>query len=87
VLGLRQHDLARAVPALPVRDVELDEAVQPHDLETFMVRQEQMGNTYALTAPWVHAAAAELYTVSLIVRGSSVKDRFLVMDPKTRESW
>jgi hypothetical protein len=68
-------------------NVELDEDVLPRDLEAVMVRQEQVGNSYALHHSMVHAVAAEPYTVSLVVRGPAVKDRFLVMDRKTGESW
>lgn len=30
---------------------------------------------------------AEPYTVSLVIRGPAIKDRFLVMDRKTGQSW
>lgn len=68
-------------------NVELDEDVLPRDLEAVMVRQEQVGNAYALHHSMVHAVVAEPYTLSLVVRGPAVKDRFLVMDRKTGESW
>lgn len=68
-------------------NVELDDAVQPRDLEAVMVRQEQVGSAYALHHSMVHAVVAEPYTVSLVVRGPAVKDRFLVMDRNTSESW
>jgi hypothetical protein len=68
-------------------NVELDETVKAHDLDAVMVRQEQVGSTYALHHSMVHAVVAEPYTVSLVVRGPSVKDRFLVMDRKTGDSW
>jgi predicted metal-dependent enzyme (double-stranded beta helix superfamily) len=68
-------------------NVELDETVQPRDLDAVMVRQEQVGDAYALHHSMVHAVVAEPYTVSLVVRGPAVKDRFLVMDRKTGESW
>jgi hypothetical protein len=35
----------------------------------------------------VHAVVAEPYTVSLVIRGPAVKDRFVVMDRTTGESW
>jgi aminoglycoside phosphotransferase (APT) family kinase protein len=35
----------------------------------------------------VHAVVAEPVTVSLVLRGPAIKDRFLVMDRKTGESW
>lgn len=68
-------------------NVELDEHVQPRDLEAVMVRQEQVGSTYALHHSMVHAVVAEPYTVSLVVRGPAVKDRFLAMDRHTGQSW
>lgn len=68
-------------------DAELDERVDPAALTSLMVRQEQVGNTYALHHTMVHAVVAEPCTVSLVLRGPAVKDRFLVMDRKTGESW
>lgn len=68
-------------------NVELDETVKPGDLDAVMVREERVGDTYALHHSMVHAVVAEPNTVSLVVRGPSVKDRFLVMDRKTGESW
>jgi hypothetical protein len=68
-------------------NVELDEDVLPRDLEAVMVRQEKVGDTYALHHSMIHAVVAEPFTVSLVVRGAAVKDRFLVMDRRTGESW
>jgi hypothetical protein len=68
-------------------NVEPDEDVRPGDLDVVMVRQEQVGNSYALHHSMVHAVVAEPFTVSLVVRGPAVKDRFLVMDRKTGDSW
>jgi hypothetical protein len=47
-----------------------------------MVREERIGDTYALH----HSMVAEPCTVSLVIRGPAVKDRFLVMDRKTGKS-
>lgn len=66
---------------------DLDEHVDPASLTTLMARQENVGNTYALHHTMVHAVVAEPHTVSLVLRGPAVKDRFLVMDRKTGESW
>jgi hypothetical protein len=52
-----------------------------------MVRQEQVGDSYALHHSMVHAVVAAPHTVSLVVRGSAVEDRFLAMDRNTGESW
>jgi hypothetical protein len=68
-------------------NVELDERIAPGSLHAVMVRQEQEGSAYALHHSMVHAVVAEPYTVSLVVRGPAVKDRFLVMDRRTGESW
>jgi predicted metal-dependent enzyme (double-stranded beta helix superfamily) len=68
-------------------NVELDEDIAPGSLDEVMVRQETGGSTYALHHSAVHAVVAEPYAVSLVVRGPAVKDRFLVMDRKTGESW
>jgi hypothetical protein len=68
-------------------DVDLDKRVDPASLTPVMVRWEQAGSSYALHHTMVHAVVAEPYTVSLVVRGPAVKDRFLVMDRTTGESW
>ena len=68
-------------------DADLDESVDPANLKALMVRDEQPGSTYALHHTMVHAVVAEPYTVSLVIRGPAVKDRFLVMDRKTGQSW
>jgi hypothetical protein len=68
-------------------NAEQDEHIDPASLKALMVRQEQVGSAYALHHTMVHAVVAEPYTVSLVIRGPAVKDRFLVMDRKTGESW
>jgi hypothetical protein len=68
-------------------DAELDETIDPGGLKALMIRQEQVGNAYALHHTMVHAVIAESYTVSLVIRGPAVKDRFLVMDRTTGASW
>jgi hypothetical protein len=68
-------------------NAELDEQVDPASLKALQVRQEHVGTSYALHHTMVHAVVAEPYTVSLVVRGPAVKDRFLVMDRQTGESW
>lgn len=68
-------------------DADLDETIDPASLKALMVRDEQPGSTYALHHTMVHAVVAEPYTVSLVIRGPAVKDRFLVMDRRTGQSW
>jgi hypothetical protein len=68
-------------------DVDVDAEPEPGSLASLQVRQEQVGDSYALDHRMVHAVVAEPYTVSLVIRGPAVKDRFLVMDRKTGERW
>lgn len=68
-------------------DVELDEDKTPDCPEAITMREELAGRMYALHHSMVHAVVAEPYTVSLVIRGPAVKDRFLVMNRKTGESW
>ncbi|MFD4444817.1 hypothetical protein ACFWPK_34075 [Nocardia sp. NPDC058519] len=51
------------------------------------VRHEQVGASYALHHSAIHAVVAEPGTVSLVLRGPAINDRFLVMDAKTGRSW
>ncbi len=57
------------------------------DLRPQMVRTEEENSVYTLQHTMVHSVSAEPYTVSLIIRGPSVKSRFFVMDRGTGESW
>jgi hypothetical protein len=68
-------------------NVDVDSTPAPDSLTALHVRQEPTGATYALHHTMVHAVVAEPYTVSLVIRGPAVKDRFLVMDRKTGDSW
>jgi hypothetical protein len=68
-------------------NVDLDEHQEPGALKTLHARTESAGDTYTLHHTMVHAVVAEQDTVSLIVRGPAVKDRFLVMDRHTGEAW
>lgn len=68
-------------------DVVPDESLTPEALRPVQVRQEYIGASYALHHTMVHAVVAEPYSVSLVVRGPAVKNRFFVMDRKTGMSW
>ncbi|MFE7976348.1 hypothetical protein [Streptomyces shenzhenensis] len=56
-------------------------------LQPYMVRTEQAGDSYTLHHRMIHAAVAEPHTVTLIVRGPALKDRFLVSDRETGRAW
>jgi hypothetical protein len=66
---------------------DLDTAVDPASLRVLQARQEKIGTMYALHHTMVHAVVAEPHTVSLVLRGPAVKDRFLVTDRATGEAW
>jgi hypothetical protein len=68
-------------------NTSLDETIDPGSLTALQVRQEHVGIVYALHHTMVHAVVAEPFTVSLVLGGPATKDRFLVMDRKTSESW
>ncbi|GAA2018804.1 hypothetical protein GCM10009839_13790 [Catenulispora yoronensis] len=68
-------------------NVEVDENQKPAALRTLHCRTESAGDTYTLHHTMVHAVTAEADTVSLIVRGPAVKDRFLVMDRNAGTAW
>ncbi|MCC3312248.1 hypothetical protein [Nocardia africana] len=68
-------------------NAELDEQVEPRKLPVLHVREEPVGTSYALHHSMVHAVVAEPFTVSLVVRGPAVKDKFLVMDRHTDHAW
>ncbi|WP_061294121.1 hypothetical protein [Herbidospora cretacea] len=64
-----------------------DDTTDVAALQPLMVRTEQPGPGYTLHHSMVHAAVAQPDTVSLIVRGPAVKDRFLVTDRTTGQVW
>ncbi|WP_280465349.1 hypothetical protein [Nocardia brasiliensis] len=68
-------------------NAELDDHIEPAKLPVLHVREEPIDTTYALHHSMVHAVVAEPFTVSLVVRGPAVKDRFLVSDRKTGQAW
>jgi hypothetical protein len=70
-------------------DIEdgFDENVNVSELRAKMVRTERPGYAYTLHHTMVHAAVAQPDTVSLIVRGPAVKERFLVTDRDTGQVW
>lgn len=65
----------------------LDETVAVHALRPRQVRVEHPGATYTLHPDEIHAVTARPGTVSLIVRGPAVADRFLVTDRTTGSAW
>ncbi|MFD9190396.1 hypothetical protein ACFWCA_19460 [Streptomyces phaeochromogenes] len=65
----------------------LDDAMDVASLRPYMVRTEKAGDSYTLHHRMIHATVAKPYTVTLIVRGPALKDRFLVSDRETGKAW
>ncbi|RMB81237.1 hypothetical protein [Streptomyces shenzhenensis] len=68
-------------------DDVLNEGMNVAALQPYMVRTEQASDSYTLHHRMIHAAVAEPHTVTLIVRGPALKDRFLVSDRETGRAW
>lgn len=62
------------------RDDQFGEDTDPDGLLPIHERLEQPGSTYALHHTSVHTVQAEADTISLLVRGPSTKQRFLILD-------
>jgi hypothetical protein len=62
------------------RDDQFGEDTDPDALLPIHERLEQPGSTYALHHTSVHTVQAETDTISLLVRGPSAKQRFLILD-------
>lgn len=83
--GAYQHTLYGLDDVLKGAENDLSAVVG--SLQPYMVRTEKPGDSYTLHHRMVHAATAEPHTVTLILRGPSMKDRFLVSDRTTGEAW
>ncbi|WP_216678348.1 hypothetical protein [Streptomyces sp. MNP-20] len=68
-------------------DGDLSEDLDVAALRPCMERTEKAGDGYTLHHAMIHAAVAEPYTVTLIIRGPAQKDRFLVADRTTGKAW
>ncbi|MFC0844673.1 hypothetical protein ACFH04_13285 [Streptomyces noboritoensis] len=68
-------------------DHQLDDHIDVATLHPYMVRTETTGSAYTLHHAMIHAAVAEPHTVTLIVRGPAMKDRFVVTDRTTNTVW
>jgi hypothetical protein len=66
---------------------QINEDVNPQDLKPLIVQEEKAGSIYTLNHNVIHSVEAVPYSVSLIIRGPAVKDRFLILDRKTGRKW
>jgi len=56
-------------------------------LPVLATRMEEKGDCYTLQHGMIHTALGRPGTISLLVRGPSVKDRFIVTDAATGTTW
>jgi hypothetical protein len=68
-------------------DENFDDNVDIKKLHPVLMREEKPGVTYALHHTMIHSIVAKPYTVSMVLRGPAVKERFIVSDKQTNKSW
>jgi hypothetical protein len=56
-------------------------------IKPILIKEEKVGSTYTINDDVFHSIAAESGTVTVIIRGPSVKDRFLIIDKKANKKW
>ena len=66
---------------------DINEHTAIKNLKPMIVQEETRGSIYTLGHDAFHAINAQENTVSLLVRGPSVKGRFLIMDKTTDKKW
>jgi hypothetical protein len=65
----------------------INEKTNFKDLKPIIIREEKQGTIYTLSHKVFHSIEAQANTVSVIIRGTAVKDRFLIMDRLTKRKW
>jgi len=65
----------------------INEETKFEDLEPILIRQEKQSSIYTLSHKVFHSIEAQPNTVSIIIRGPAVKDRFLIIDKLTKKKW
>lgn len=66
---------------------EMRENINIVNIKPVLIKEEKIGSTYTINHNVFHSIAAQPDTVSVIIRGPSVKDRFLIMDKKANKKW
>ena len=66
---------------------DINEHIAIKNLRPILIQEEARGSIYTLGHDAFHTINAQENTVSLLVRGPSVKDRFLIMDKTTNKKW
>lgn len=68
-------------------DHDLTDEVDVAALTPRLIRIEEPGDTYTLHHSMIHSVTAHGETVTLIIRGPAVKERFVVTDRETGKAW
>jgi len=66
---------------------QINENTNIRNLKPIMIQEERIGSFYTLNHNVFHSIEAEPNTVTIIIRGPAVKDRFLIMDKLTGKKW
>jgi len=66
---------------------QINENTNIKDLNPILIREEKTGSIYTLDHKVFHSIEAEANTVSVIIRGPAVKDRFLIFEKLTNKKW
>jgi predicted metal-dependent enzyme (double-stranded beta helix superfamily) len=68
-------------------ETHINEETDLEDLKPIIIQEENQGSIYTLSHKVFHSIEAKPDTVSIIIRGPAVKDRFLIMDKLTGRKW
>jgi len=57
------------------------------EIKPVIIKEEKVGSIYAIKHNIFHSIAAKENTISFIIRGPAVKERFLIVDKKVNKKW
>lgn len=66
---------------------EINENTNIKDIKPVIVHEEKIGSIYTLSHNVFHSIEAQPNTITVMIRGPALKDRFLIMDKKTNKKW
>jgi len=66
---------------------EINENTDINNLKPILSQEEKVGSIYTLNHNAFHSIGAMPDTVSFMIRGPAVKDRFLIIDKKVNKKW
>ena len=66
---------------------QINENTNIKNLKPIIIREEKIGSFYTLNHNVFHSIEAKPNTVSIVIRGPAVKDRFLIIDKLTGKKW